>query len=227
MPALLKRLWFALLLLPLTLHAEPVRVATHYQGSMSVDRQVFPALGIDLSDSSRDVPYSITMSSLLDTSLPGANSLGVLEAFGQEVSLTLMIDRQTFEYAGPTLRTYAGTTGRYFYHGVDIALGEDRLWLYSITGTYPGIDRITGKPLIPRELDSDDGIWTSFELSYSNRNSLMGGVDYSSLQVISLVPEPAQGRLALAGLLVLGLVSVRTASRSSKTARSPSSRQSR
>jgi len=212
MCAFLKRLWLAVLLLPLALHAEPVRVTTHYEGKVAVNQAAFPALGIDLSNTWGDVPYSITMSSLLDTSLPGADRLGVLEAFGQEVQLSITIAGQTFDYSGPTLRTYAGSNGRQYFHGVDIALGDERLWLYSLTGAGVVGDRITGLPLIPRDMATDTGagIWTSFELSHSTSNSLMAGAEYSSLQVVSLVPEPAQGKLALAGLLALGLLGVRS-----------------
>jgi hypothetical protein len=230
----LTRLLFPVLLaLPFSLPqagaAEPVRVTTHLAGQMSPQPFILEKMGLGdyYNHPGGLLPFSLTINNVFDPDAIGPSLCAVdrCEDYSTPVSFTFTLDGKTLDFTDNDGVARVASDSSFYMNSVSY-LTQDYpavsgnyyvsidTWLSGPAGSF------AGNVLAPQDVHSTPDITGSVTFSALPVDSEVPGfytvngvVNSASLQVVSVVPEPAGTGMLAAGLAVLALAGRRSRTR--------------
>lgn len=204
--------WYGvfLLVLPCMAKADTVEITSMSRGTIQPDHAFLALLGISSPVGDGTLPYSLKISSFVDTAAPGYYE----ERFGSvagtdatQVGVDITFGDQSFHYAGQggtflSAQKYGYTQGVYF------SLPQSPSIEFSAT-------HFVGMPALPLSpwsldnvgpLDFNLGAYLSAKPDQNSPGAtvgLEGEVASFSIQAVSPIPEPAPATLLAGGLALL------------------------
>jgi hypothetical protein len=194
------------LALPSTVSAAPTTVTSATRGTAVPYYLTLHNLGWDYTnDPGNPVPYELSISAVFDPDDP-TNSVwqGDMSQYRSDITVSFRLGTDLFTYSGPGVARLLYGSGPYAMsvEYPNSALTEFTHWFAAPNGA------LTGDPLLPRELDSADGLTSRLDITTWPSNpdapgrwSMSGTPSFTSLTVISAVPEPASAISLVLGLL--------------------------